>query len=194
MSETTVKELPNPTRLKIEPEEHVILVDEDDRELGTVEKMEAHRTSRRHRAFSVFVFNSQGELMLQKRAETKYHSGKLWTNTCCSHPKPGESIDEAAHRRLLEEMGFDCELKEIFSFTYQAQLDRDLFEYEYDHVLVGSYDGKPTPDQEEVEDWKWIGLETLRCTIREKPEQYTCWFKISIDRVIAEYPGHFCSC
>lgn len=132
--------------------------------------------------------------MLQKRAETKYHSGKLWTNTCCSHPKPGESIDEAAHRRLQEEMGFDCELKEIFSFTYQAQLDRDLFEYEYDHVLVGSYDGKPTPDQEEVEDWKWIGLKTLRCTIREKPEQYTCWFKISIDRVIAEYPGHFCSC
>ena len=192
MSEKAQKKLSDSQKLRTELEEHVILVDEEDREVGTVEKMEAHRTIRRHRAFSVFVFNSQGELMLQKRAETKYHSGQLWTNTCCSHPKPGESVAEAAQRRLQEEMGFDCELKEIFSFTYQAQLDRDLFEHEYDHVLVGSYDGNPTPDQEEVEDWKWIGLEALTRNVREKPEHYTCWFKISIDRVIAEYPG--CSC
>jgi len=189
MSEKVQKGLPNSQRLKTKLDEHVILVDEYDREVGTVEKMEAHRITRRHRAFSVFVFNSQGQLMLQKRAGTKYHSGQLWTNTCCSHPKPGESVAEAAHRRLQEEMGFDCELEEIFSFTYQAQLDKDLFEHEYDHVLVGSYDGDPTPDQDEVENWKWISLETLTHNIREKPEHYTCWFKISIDRVMAEYLG-----
>lgn len=164
--------------------EHVILVDPADRELGTAEKGEAHRAGDLHRAFSIFVFNLAGALLLQQRARTKYHSGGLWTNTCCGHPRPYEPIQEAVHRRLREEMGFDCHLKEIFSFTYKAQCDHNVFEHEYDHVFMGTHDGDPTPNPEEADDWKWTDLEELRTDVQMNPDRYTAWFRICIDRLI----------
>jgi len=163
----------------------VILVDENDNEIGTEEKMKAHQEGKLHRCFSIFVFNSKDELLLQKRAKSKYHSGGLWSNTCCSHPIPGEPIEKTVHQRLKEEMGFDCELKEIFSFTYKAKLDNNLFEHEYDHVFIGNFDGKPTPNPEEVDEWKWVDLEELKKGIQENPDNYTYWFKASIDKVIS---------
>ena len=163
----------------------VILVDENDEEVGTEEKIKTHREGKLHRAFSIFVFNPKGELLLQRRAKIKYHSGGLWTNTCCSHPSPGETLEEAVHRRLKEEMGFDCELEEIFSFTYQVKFDNDLFENEYDHVFIGKFDGEPTPNPEEVDEWKWIDLEELKKDIQENPDSYTYWLKQSIDKVIS---------
>lgn len=158
--------------------EQVILVDIDDREVGTMEKMEAHEKALLHRAFSVFVFNDLGELLLQKRASGKYHSGGLWTNTCCSHQRPGESTLEAANRRMVEEMGFSTELHEEFSFTYKSVLNDGLTEHEFDHVLFGSYNGRPKPNPEEVEDWKYVALEELNIDIQNNPDQYTSWFKI----------------
>ena len=163
----------------------VILVDENDEEVGTEEKIKTHREGKLHRAFSIFVLNPKGELLLQRRAKIKYHSGGLWTNTCCSHPSPGETLEEAVHRRLKEEMGFDCELEEIFSFTYQVKFDNDLFENEYDHVFIGKFDGEPTPNPEEVDEWKWIDLEELKKDIQENPDSYTYWLKQSIDKVIS---------
>ena len=166
--------------------EHVILVDRIGREIGTEEKIQAHREGKLHSAFSIFVFNTVGELLLQRRAQTKYHSGGLWTNTCCSHPRPGESYQLAAKRRLDEEMGFDCELTERFSFIYHTQLDNDLFEHELDYVFVGYYNGQPTPDPNEVDDWKWINIDALKQDIQENPENYTYWFKLVLDRVVEE--------
>ncbi|MFQ5847724.1 MAG: isopentenyl-diphosphate Delta-isomerase [Candidatus Methylomirabilales bacterium] len=166
-------------------EERVILVDADDHEIGTAEKLTAHREGRLHRAFSIFVFNTHGRLLLQKRAITKYHSGGLWTNTCCSHPRPEEPIYEAAHRRLIEEMGFDCDLREIFSFVYKVQLTDDICEHEYDHVFVGQYDGDPAPNGEELEDWQWTDVEALRKDIHAHPDRYTYWMKASIDTVLS---------
>lgn len=166
--------------------EHVILVDRMGREIGTQEKIQAHREGKLHSAFSIFVFNSVGELLLQKRAQTKYHSGGLWTNTCCSHPRPGESYQLAAKRRLNEEMGFDCELTELFSFIYHTQLDNDLFEHELDYVFVGHYNSRPTPDPNEVDDWKWMNINALKQGIQENPENYTYWFKLVLDRVVEE--------
>ena len=166
--------------------EHVILVDHNGREIGTQEKIQAHREGKLHSAFSVFIFNAVGELLLQRRAQTKYHSGGLWTNTCCSHPRPGESYHLAAKRRLNEEMGFDCELTELFSFIYHTQLDSDLFEHELDHVFVGHYNGQPTPDPNEVDDWKWIDINTLKQDVQVNPENYTYWFKLILDRVVEE--------
>ena len=167
-------------------QEHVVLVDRTGREIGTQEKMQAHREGKLHSAFSVFIFNDVGELLLQKRAHTKYHSGGLWTNTCCSHPRPGETYPLAAKRRLDEEMGFDCELTELFSFIYHTQLDNDLFEHELDYVFVGHYNGQPTSDPSEVDDWKWMNINALKQDIQEKPENYTYWFKLILDRVIEE--------
>ncbi len=167
-------------------EEKVILVDTSDRQIGVAEKLQAHRDGLLHRAFSIFVINSQGQLLLQKRAKHKYHSGGLWTNTCCSHPRPDEPTDVAAHRRLLEEMGFDCELREIFSFVYQAVLDNDLTEYEFDRVFVGYSDREPILNPEEAEDWKWIDLKVLQADIRQHPESYTYWLRDCCDRFIAE--------
>jgi isopentenyl-diphosphate delta-isomerase len=166
-------------------EEKVVLVDENDNEVGTERKTRAHQQGRLHRAFSIFVFNSKGELLIQKRAKTKYHSGGLWANTCCSHPRPGEPIEKAAHRRLKEEMGFECELKKAFSFTYRAEFENGLIEHEYDHVFIGKFDGEPQPDPEEVEDWKWVDTEELKKDIKENPDSYTYWFKTSIDSLIA---------
>ena len=172
-------------------QEHVILVDSVGREIGTEEKLKAHREAKLHRAFSIFIFNTLGELLLQKRAETKYHSGGLWTNTCCSHPRLGESHDCAARRRLNEEMGFDCELTEVFSFIYHAELADNLFEHELDHVFIGHYDGQPVPNPDEVDDWKWIDIEELRREVGENGERYTYWFKLILDRVLRQYEKEF---
>ncbi len=165
--------------------EQVILVDEKDRKTGTGEKIEVHRKGLLHRAFSIFVFNSKGELLIHRRAREKYHSGGLWTNTCCSHPRPGEKTLEAAHRRLLEEMGFDCPLKEVFQFIYKVRFGNGLFEHELDHVFTGRFDGKPKPDAKEVEDWKWTGLKELRKDMKQNPGKYTYWFKAALPRIVS---------
>ncbi len=156
----------------------VILVDKDDREVGVMEKMEAHRKGILHRAFSVFIFNDDNQLMLQQRALHKYHSPGLWSNTCCSHPFPEEPVEEAAHRRLQEEMGFDVELKKAFTFTYKAELDQGMTEHELDHVLIGNYNDEPSINQEEVAAWNWVDLEELIEDMDSNPENYTVWFRI----------------
>jgi isopentenyl-diphosphate delta-isomerase len=148
-----------------------------------MEKMEVHRKALLHRAFSVFVFNKKNELMLQQRAAGKYHSPLLWTNTCCSHPRPGETTKAAAHRRLAEEMGFDCDLTEIFSFIYKEPLDQGLTEHEFDHVFVGSFNGIPEINPGEVETWKWMSLENITTDMKTHPENYTVWFRIAFERV-----------
>ncbi|MFQ5405810.1 MAG: isopentenyl-diphosphate Delta-isomerase [Candidatus Micrarchaeia archaeon] len=158
-------------------EEQLILVDKNDEETGTEEKMKAHEKALLHRAFSIFVYNSNGEILLQKRAVDKYHSGGLWTNTCCSHPRPGEALVDAAHRRLKEEMGFYTALKEQFSFIYKVKFENNLWEHEYDHVLIGKYDGEVKPNPEEVEEYKWIAPEQLENDVAANPENYTEWFK-----------------
>ncbi len=167
-------------------EELVILVDHDDRETGVMEKIQAHREALLHRAFSVFVFNSKGELMLQQRALGKYHSPGLWTNTCCSHPRPGEDTEAAAHRRLQEEMGFDCTLTKIFHFTYKAPFDNKLTEHEVDHVFVGFSDTLPVINPEEVESYRFATLDDISVEMAENPELFTVWFQIAFERV-AEY-------
>lgn len=158
--------------------EEVILVDAHDQELGLMEKMEAHRQGLLHRAFSVFVLNSKGELMIQQRAAEKYHSGTLWTNTCCSHPRKGETAEEAAHRRLQEEMGFDCPIQKVLEFTYRAELDKGMIEHEYDHLFIGEYEGEPQLNPDEAMAWKWMRIEDLSADIQDHPERYTAWFKI----------------
>jgi isopentenyl-diphosphate delta-isomerase len=165
--------------------EEVILVDTKDNEIATGEKMEVHRLGKLHRAFSVFVFNSKGELMLQKRAMKKYHSPGLWSNTCCSHPKPGETTEKAAHRRLREEMDFDCELKEAFSFVYKVRFDNGLIENEFDHVFLGRFDGKPRPNPDEADDGKWINLQELKDDVAQNPKKYSYWLRVALDKVMA---------
>lgn len=171
--------------------EYVILVDEQDNEIGTMEKMQAHEEAKLHRAFSVFVFNEQGEVMIHQRALHKYHSGGLWTNACCSHPRKGETVLEAAHRRLMEEMGFDCELEEQFSFIYKAALDNELTEHELDHVLFGKFNGTPAINPAEVADWKYLGWDALKADVSRHPENYTEWFKIALDEVDRRYQNQF---
>jgi isopentenyl-diphosphate delta-isomerase len=161
--------------------ERVILVDEHDRELGAAEKMAAHVAGRLHRAFSIFVFNSAGQLLLQRRARAKYHSGSLWSNTCCGHPRPGESTPDAARRRLREEMNFDCELRAAFEFLYRAEFANELIEHEYDHVFVGEFDGAFVAEESEVEDWKWTTLDELRRDVRARPDDYTYWLKAALE-------------
>lgn len=173
-------------------QERVILVDRLDREIGTEEKLKAHREGKLHRAFSIFIFNAKWELLLQKRAATKYHSGSLWTNTCCSHPRPGESHYCAARRRLNEEMGFDCGLTELFSFVYHTKLENNLFEHELDHVFVGIFDGRPIPNLKEVDDWKWMSIDSLERDVGENPDHYTHWFKLILNRVIKQYKKNSC--
>jgi isopentenyl-diphosphate delta-isomerase len=161
--------------------ERVILVDERDCELGVAEKMRAHAEGLLHRAFSVFVFDRAGRLLLQRRALSKYHSGGLWSNTCCGHPRPGETVAGAARRRLAEEMSFVCELRPGFEFLYRAELGNGLTEYEYDHVLVGSFDGEPRPDPSEVGDWRWVGLKALRDDLDARPESYSYWLRVALE-------------
>ena len=163
----------------------IILVDEKDNEIGTGEKMTVHKEGKLHRAFSVFIFNSKNELMLQKRAKDKYHSPGLWTNTCCSHPKPGEKTIDAAGRRLKEEMGFNCDLQEAFSFIYKAKFGNGLSEHEYDHVFIGKFDGNPKPDKNEAGDWKWISILELENDMKRNPDNYTYWLKVSIDKLVS---------
>jgi len=163
--------------------EFVVLVNERDEVVDFEEKLKAHRDGMLHRALSVFIFNSSGESLLQKRAWRKYHSGGMWSNACCSHPKPAEPIKAAAHRRLREEMGFDCDLHELFSFIYRIELDGGLIEYELDHVMVGRFDGEPKPNAEEVEDWKWVLSDELSNRMAEHPDQYTYWFSLAFDQV-----------
>ena len=164
--------------------EEVILVDEKDRQVGTEEKIKAHKEGKLHRAFSIFVFNHEGRLLLQQRALTKYHCPGLWSNTVCSHPRPGEPVNAAAHRRLMEEMGFDCPLKESFTFIYKTKFDNGLYEHEFDHVLIGSYDGDPVPNPEEAESWKWVGMDELRKDVKENPQNYTYWLRAALGRMM----------
>jgi isopentenyl-diphosphate delta-isomerase len=164
--------------------EHVILVDEKDNELGTMEKMEAHRKALLHRAFSVFIFNSRGEMILQQRASNKYHSGGLWTNTCCSHPRPGESVKAAAQRRLGEEMGLKCSIHSLFSFVYKASLDNELTEHELDHVFVGHTNDQPSINLSEVMDWKYANASTIMSEVDSHPDNYTEWFKICLPELM----------
>ena len=163
-------------------EEQVILVNEHDEQIGLMPKMEAHEKAVLHRAFSVFVFNTKNELMLQQRAAHKYHSPLLWTNTCCSHQRDGESNIEAGTRRLKEEMGFTTDLKETTSFIYKAPFDNGLTEHELDHIMLGYYENKPIINKQEVEDWKWMPLEDVKHDINVHPEQYTAWFKIIFEK------------
>ena len=163
-------------------EEHVILVDSNDEKVGLMPKMEAHQKGLLHRAFSIFIFNNQNELMLQQRAFHKYHSPGLWTNTCCSHQRDGESSLEAGGRRLLEEMGFQTPLKETFSFIYTAAFDNGLTEHEFDHILVGNYDDSPIINKEEVASWKWMNIEDVKKNILNEPDIYTAWFKIIFEK------------
>ena len=163
-------------------EEQVILVNEKDEQIGLMSKLEAHQKAVLHRAFSVFILNTKGELMLQQRAAHKYHSPLLWTNTCCSHQRDSESNIEAGKRRLFEEMGFICELKEVFSFIYKAPFDNGLTEHELDHVMVGEYEESPVINREEVNDFKWMTLEAVKSDIKTQPEIYTEWFKIIFEK------------
>lgn len=163
-------------------EEKVILVNTKDEPTGLMPKLEAHRKGLLHRAFSVFVLNDKGELMLQQRAAHKYHSPGLWTNTCCSHQREGEGNIQAGKRRLQEEMGFVTELQTLFSFIYKAHFDNGLTEHEFDHVLLGTYNNTPVINPAEVADWKWMSLETVKQHITHRPELYTAWFKIVFDR------------
>jgi len=163
-------------------EEHVILVNENDEQIGTMPKLEAHEKAVLHRAFSVFIFNDNNELMLQQRASHKYHSPLLWTNTCCSHQRVGESNIKAGKRRLQEEMGFVTSLKDTISFIYKAPFDNGLTEHEFDHILVGHYNDAPNINPDEVEDWKWMPLEDVKKDISVHPEIYTEWFKIIFDK------------
>ena len=162
--------------------EKVILVDRKDRQVGMGEKLETHLKGRLHRALSIFVFNSKGELMLQRRALGKYHCGGLWSNTVCSHPRPGEKIGKAVHRRLKEELGFDTPLHEVFSFIYRVKFANGLTEYEFDHFFFGRFDGKPKPNPKEVCDWKWINLKDLRKDVNAHPKKYTYWFMKALPR------------
>ncbi|NNE70718.1 MAG: isopentenyl-diphosphate Delta-isomerase [Rhodothermales bacterium] len=167
-----------------ELEHPVVLVDTNDRPIGEMGKLEVHERGLLHRAFSVFVFNDRGELMLQRRAESKYHSGGLWSNTCCSHPQPGEIVQNAAHRRLWEEMRLECDIQPHFTFVYRAELDRGLVEHEYDHVFVGRTDRTPDPDPAEVADWRWTPVDVIRRELEERPGDFTSWFRICFDRAV----------
>ena len=158
----------------------VILVDEKDQPIGDMDKLEVHQKGLLHRAFSTFIFNDNRQLLLQRRAKEKYHSADLWTNTCCSHPRPGESTLEAAKHRLKEEMGIETGLEKKFDFIYQARLDNDLIEYEFDHVYTGHYNDQPLLNLEEASDYKWISIHELKSEIDRYPEKYTEWLKIAI--------------
>ncbi len=165
-------------------EERVILVDGDGLEIGSEEKVRAHREPRLHRAFSIFVFDGAGRTLIQQRAAHKYHSASLWANACCSHPRPGERTIDAAHRRLHEEMGFDCALDHAFAFVYRADVGQGLVEHEYDHVFVGRYEGEPRPDPAEVAAWEWAPLASLPDRILSQPDRFAVWFRIALPKLL----------
>lgn len=161
--------------------EKVVLVNENDEVLGVEEKLATHLRGALHRAFSIFVFNSTGSLLVQRRTASKYHSAGLWSNTCCGHPRLGESTEAASRRRLFEEMGFDCELQKVFEFVYYAELGDGLFEHEYDHVLVGLFNGIPNPNPQEVDDWRWVELPKLKLELQQNPTHFTHWFRVALE-------------
>ena len=163
-------------------EEKVILVDKNDTQVGLMPKLDAHKKGILHRAFSVFILNNNNEIMLQKRAYNKYHSGGLWTNTCCSHQREGENSIEAGKRRLLEEMGFETELKIITSFIYKVEFENGLTEHELDYLLIGKFLKTPVINKQEVADWKWMKIELIADDIKLNPNNYTSWFKIIFDK------------
>jgi len=166
----------------------VILVDESDKQIGLDDKLSAHQNGAKlHRAFSIFIFNKKGETLLQQRAMGKYHTEGKWTNACCSHPRPGETVAAAAHRRLKEEMGFDCEMREVFSFIYKADVGNGLTEHEYDHVFFGNYDDTLKVNKEEAMDYKWVSLGKLREEMRRDPDSFTPWLRMSYDRVVSTF-------
>ena len=160
-------------------QEQVILVDDSDQPIGVMEKMAAHRQAKLHRAFSVFIFNSRGEMLLQQRSQEKYHSAGLWTNACCSHPRPGEDTREAATRRLKEELGFATPLEKLFEFTYRTAYDNGLTEFEFDHVFVGTYDDEIFPDQAEVSDYRYRSLTAIEAELLSEPATFTSWFQLA---------------
>lgn len=164
-------------------QEEVILVNERDEPVGVLEKMEAHRKALLHRAFSVFIFNKKGEMLLQQRASHKYHSAGLWTNACCSHPRPGEDTREAARRRLFEELGFTTDLEKIFHFTYKSVFANGLTEFEFDHVFTGVYDDSIFPNKEEVSNYCFKSMEEIRDDLALHPERYTSWFRLALPLV-----------
>jgi len=168
-------------------EEEVILVDKNDLAIGRMGKMEAHIQCKLHRAFSIFIFNNSGQLLLQQRAFEKYHSAGKWTNTCCSHPRPGELTADAAKRRLKEEMNMECEMTPVFTFSYLAELENGLLENEYDHVYFGTCDDLPQPNPLEVADFKYINMEELQLSLSEDHENYTAWLKICFTQVLEHY-------
>jgi isopentenyl-diphosphate delta-isomerase len=162
----------------------VLLVDEHDNELGVLEKIEAHVQGVLHRAFSVFIFNSDGEMLLQKRSASKYHSPNLWTNACCSHPRPNESTAAAAERRLAEELGFSTKLTPAFNFTYRASFENGLIEHEYDHVFTAVYDGLIVPNAAEVSDLKFLSVEEIKNELNSSPSDYTAWFHLAFPQLL----------
>lgn len=166
------------------PHEFIVLVNEQDRETGQAEKMEVHREGWLHRAFSIFIFTPAGEMLLQRRALDKYHCGGLWTNACCSHPRPGEKVEEAARRRLQEELGIGVELQKIFHFTYRAEFENGLTEHEFDHVFVGEYAGEVPFNEKEVMDTRYLSTDALLPLVEQSPETFTPWFRIALPRVM----------
>ncbi|MBS1510036.1 MAG: isopentenyl-diphosphate Delta-isomerase [Bacteroidetes bacterium] len=167
----------------------LILVNEHDEPTGTAEKMEAHEQALLHRAFSVFIFNSKGEMLLQRRADGKYHSPGLWTNACCSHPYEGQDTKAAAEKRLQEEMGFTTALTPVFQFIYKAPFDNGLTEYEYDHVFAGVYDGPVMPDASEVSEYRYQTIESIYTALQEQPMQFTVWFTIAFPKLVEQTGG-----
>ncbi len=170
--------------LSADIDERVILVDAADRPIGIAPKLAVHRDGRLHRAFSVFVFDPRGRLLLQRRALGKYHSGGLWSNTCCGHPRPGETTAAAATRRLHEEMGFDCPLQPAGAIVYRARVVEELWEHEYDHLFTGRHEGDPRPDPAQVEEWRWIAIDDLSVELQEKASSFTPWFQPALQRVL----------
>lgn len=169
--------------MSLREEEFVILVDEQDNEQGTMEKMQAHYEGKLHRAFSVFLFNEKKELLLQRRALTKYHSPGLWTNTCCSHPRKGEETVNAAIRRMKEEMGIEADVEKAYQFLYHSDVGQGLIEHELDHVFVGEFSGNPVINEEEVSEWKYASLTAIEEGMSSSPEEYTVWFRITFDSI-----------
>ncbi len=170
--------------------EEIVLVDQDDNPVGFETKSGAHEDGGKlHRAFSIFIFDAAGKMLLQRRAKRKYHFGGLWTNACCGHPRKGEMLQEAVHVRLQQEFGFDANLEEIFSFLYRASdTASGLTEHEFDHVFYGEFNGQPRPDPDEIDDWRWVGLAELLADLENNPQDYTPWFKIAVRRVIESLP------
>jgi isopentenyl-diphosphate delta-isomerase len=171
--------------------EQVILVDTNDSEVGVMEKMEAHKQAILHRAFSVFLFNKHGKMLLQQRAFSKYHSPGLWTNTCCSHPRPGESLEQAVTRRLKEEMGIEANVTKAFDFIYKAALPNELSEHEFDHVYIGQYDGEVTHNPLEVANFVYQSIEEVKSNLDTYPDKYTVWFQIAFTKVGEWYEANF---